>query len=917
MSNFGPYFDSPDRLQDEGNRISITLEKTGNNGSISWTIPSNVNSDALLPEIYDGILILIDTKPITAVPINGTFYQSDNSVDLDKHVGDSIDGALVVGSLYNDKTTNKLIITDLQEKTNYYVAGFAVDNVRNYHKGVFSYVLPFEVTKKSDDTAGYQIVKLGVLDTDNPNIKNPEKFEIYIDDQTYKFTIDPVTTYRELVEQINLKLAQLNNVFVGPEPMNTNGYFIDNDLYMWDGHKAIKQECLFSDSSDQVQPGTLWANDGLKQWNGKWNQLPLYTYNKPIDQVSCNDVWFDGKIAYKWDDYNWKKFKTYVTETDPSLCTKAKCGTVWYDKTNFYKFDKQWEKLDVFTSEINPLNYLNGYYWFNNDRLYQLIEKEWVTVRVSISNYPPTDEQNIWYKPNENKLYEFSSAWGPLNINVINTNFDVTIPGEWYWYNGTLNKWDEVNEKWVVVKKVVTDTTDPSKSKVRTNDFWFNETLKQWDGSQWVDYDDYIKCDHVPSIDDYWFNGYDYFKNINGWTKLDVNRLSYDFSIITAGKYWYNTKTSILYVWNGINWVSLFCSKSSLVPAIDSYWYDLTNLHRWNGKQWEITHKKAHCELVNGDIKITSGILGSKSKIHILELSDNTTTLFGHTSPIGKYERVMVGTDHVTEVPMYKQLGVGTDGSLDERRDLIHSMLLSLGYPAIQIELDKSQLELCVDLALRSFRKLSSSAYDRSIFFLDLQPGVQSYFLTDGTVGLNKIVDIQAVYRRNSSFMSSSAGNNIYSQQFLQWLYTPTAKMDLTSYHIIANYIETMNILFSARIVFRFYEKQRRLDIYQNIGIDERVIVDCTVERTEQDLITDRMTSKWIMNWALAEAYQMLANVRGKYGSIPGAGGSVSLNAGDCQARADALFEMCNQEIFDYTANEAEMIGLESTIVFG
>ena len=77
------------------------------------------------------------------------------------------------------------------------------------------------------------------------------------------------------------------------------------------------------------------------------------------------------------------------------------------------------------------------------------------------------------------------------------------------------------------------------------------------------------------------------------------------------------------------------------------------------------------------------------------------------------------------------------------------------------------------------------------------------------------------------------------------------------------------------------------------------------------------MTSKWIMNWALAEAYQMLANVRGKYGSVPGAGGSVSLNAGDCQARADALFEMCNQEIFDYTANEAEMIGLESTIVFG
>ena len=916
MSNFGPYFDSPDRLQDEGNRISITLEKTGNNGSIKWTIPSNINSDAFLPEIYDGILILLDTKPINATPINGTFYESDNTVDSNKHVGDIIDEALVIGAFYNDKKTKELVITDLQDKVNYYVAGYAVDNTRSYHKGVFSYPLPLITTPKTNDTSGYHVVKLGVLPTDDPKLTKTEKFEAYIDDTTYKFDVEPVSTYQDLIDQLNLKFAQLSNAFVGPEPMNTNGYFIDKDLYLWDGHKAVKQECLFNENPNQVANGTFWINNGLQKWDDKWVAQHTYEYSKPLDQISCNDVWFDGKIAYKWDDYNWKKYKTHLGETDPSLCSLPKCGTVWYNKTNFYKFDKQWLKLDVFTSNSNPLNYLNGYYWFNGSKVFQLIEKKWVEVDVAVSATQPNTRTKIWYNTTDNKLYEYTLMWGPINVNIITFTHDVTVPGEWYWYSDVLNKWDEVNEKWVVVKKIITDTTDPNKSKIKTNDFWFNGTLHQWDGSQWDVYPEYLKCDKTPSIDDYWYNGHDYFINNNGWTKLDTVRLTYDFSVITTGQYWYNTKTSTLYMWNGLNWVSLYCSKSSLVPQNGALWYDLNTMYQWNGS-WLPINKKAHCELVDGNIKISSGVLGSKSKLHILEVSENVPTLFSRTSPVGRYERIVIGTDHISEVPMYKQLGVGTDGSLDERRDLIHNMLLSLGYPSIQIELDKSQLELCVELALRSFRKLSASAYDRSIFFLDLIPGQQSYLLTDGTVGLNKIVDIQAIYRRNSSFMSSSAGNNIYSQQFLQWLYTPSAKMDLTSYHIISNYIETMNIMFSARIVFRFYEKQRRLDIYQNIGIDERVIVDCTVERTEQDLITDRMASKWIMNWALAEAYQMLANVRGKYSNVPGAGGSVSLNASDMQARADALFELCNQEIFDYTSSEAEMIGLESTIVFG
>ena len=40
---------------------------------------------------------------------------------------------------------------------------------------------------------------------------------------------------------------------------------------------------------------------------------------------------------------------------------------------------------------------------------------------------------------------------------------------------------------------------------------------------------------------------------------------------------------------------------------------------------------------------------------------------------------------------------------------------------------------------------------------------------------------------------------------------------------------------------------------------------------SEQDLLTDRFTSRWIERWALAESRMMLAEIRGKYATLPGA----------------------------------------------
>jgi hypothetical protein len=77
------------------------------------------------------------------------------------------------------------------------------------------------------------------------------------------------------------------------------------------------------------------------------------------------------------------------------------------------------------------------------------------------------------------------------------------------------------------------------------------------------------------------------------------------------------------------------------------------------------------------------------------------------------------------------------------------------------------------------------------------------------------------------------------------------------------------------------------------------------------------MTKPWVEKWALAESMYMLAQIRGKYSSLPGAGGGISLNASDLYQQAMDLKNTLLQEIDDFIANDPESLGIGSTFIIG
>jgi hypothetical protein len=274
------------------------------------------------------------------------------------------------------------------------------------------------------------------------------------------------------------------------------------------------------------------------------------------------------------------------------------------------------------------------------------------------------------------------------------------------------------------------------------------------------------------------------------------------------------------------------------------------------------------------------------------------------------------GIDGLDRTPAYDVEGVGNDGSPDERRELADSIRAQLGYPVIEVELTPYQMDEAIQGALESLRKRSEIAYKRGWFFLDIQPGAQSYRMTNKKAGFNKIVSVNTAHRFTSAFLSSAHGAGVYGQIVLQHLYN-MGTYDLTSFHLVAQYIEQMEHLFATRLTFNWNESTRVLHLHQSFVRHERILLDCAVERTEQELLKDRWCKTWIEKYALSQARYMLAEIRGKYASLPGAGGGVSLNAAELITRADQDMADLYQQLDDFVASQVEDWGMGTTFVIG
>jgi hypothetical protein len=248
--------------------------------------------------------------------------------------------------------------------------------------------------------------------------------------------------------------------------------------------------------------------------------------------------------------------------------------------------------------------------------------------------------------------------------------------------------------------------------------------------------------------------------------------------------------------------------------------------------------------------------------------------------------------------PMYEKQDVGivTNSARAAMKDVLKSQL---GWPIVCVELNEKHFDIAINNALQEIRRRTDSAYFKQYFFCRIHYLQDVYYMNDPAVGTNKIVDILKIHRLNMLGLVNFAPDNIYAQQFLNQFYAPGVGYDLVSIHLIHSLSNVYSLLFAGDIAYNWRESTRELHIYKRFAREEKVLIEASCEKTEDEILTDRWLEQWVRQWALADCMIMLGRIRGKYSNLPGPGGGLQLNADSLISEGNQLQEDCRRQVAD------------------
>lgn len=971
MSN-SAYRDGPNQIKYEAQQISLTFVKeTPDTGLISWNIPAPVFGCDKDARAYNGIVITASRSPVKQgdKPVNGTFYSADATVSTQLHAGDVIGDATVVGAFYDDDYTTSLTVSDIEPLTAYYFSAYAVTAQGIYdNAGAHAYSLPLGKENEYKDFPGYQEVRVlgpankrvnirnyrelepgSMLGQTSTNLASASEYVVTICSDTMGDNIQlPITgayvqTWDSLVAELNKQIALATNPIMSAIAPNTGSLFLDvpnESLYSWSGQVYNEQDLIVSDS-DPSNPtvGSWWhdtTSEKLYRFDGTWSEVATIAYDKPYSHIVAGDYWAntaDG-FAAEWEGSTWCKRGLYTSITDPSLAVTLPGGSFWFNEDDGYMYEwdttgKCWKQIPVIYSEEDPSNLLPGQLWYDYsaNTLYRLTDTyTWqeVPARVNeIAAKTPADGA-IWINPktDEVKQYNFATKeW--VKVNAIHWDSDPldrkSCDKWWSVSTDKLYVWDFLSTTWVEVVSFVQSTIDPSAAPVLpANSIWLSpEGSKLWDGMQWIE-QAVVVLPHDPRAPvngDVVTNGTIFWQyQATAWVELDV-LVADGLPVIANGVYWYNPTSLALQVKVSAGWNAASYVTRPQIPETGSQYFNTATMQmmEWKNGQYVPAELPVHF-LIN---ELNNFMLVSKTRGSASYAKVSFDQLFKeHIKPLFFGFESVGGTDGISPQPSYKTQGIGTDGSVDERREYANYVLSQLGYPKVQVELSKRQVDEAIDDALEVLRMRTSAAYTRRYMALDVYPDQQTYEFSNRSQGLDRVVRVTKIHRTRYGRIGAYSYEDTFGSAMIQQLYY-AGSFDLLSYHLLSSYNELINHVFANDITFSWNEYTRTLQLNQVIRNKERVLVEVELERTEQELLLDRNLRSWLKKYVLGKSMLTLARIRGKFGSLPGAGGGIALNGNDLATEGATMIEECLADIDNMIISGLDQYGSSSLIVMG
>ena len=234
-----------------------------------------------------------------------------------------------------------------------------------------------------------------------------------------------------------------------------------------------------------------------------------------------------------------------------------------------------------------------------------------------------------------------------------------------------------------------------------------------------------------------------------------------------------------------------------------------------------------------------------------------------------------------------------------KRQGLIEDIKTILGDGMVDVELDPKHYEQGIDLAVDKFRQKSSNSTEEAYIFLEFQPDVNEYTLS------SEVIEVRDIFRRSVAGSNSSIDLDPFELAYTNLYFLQGGRIGgLLTWDAFAQYQEVVRRLFGGHINFKYNPNNNKLTIMRRPRANENVLIRCYMEKLVDTLITDRYSRSWIRDYSLAQCKMMLGEARSKFGALPGAQGSVSLNGDTLKNEAQASIEKLERDIETYGTGE-------------
>lgn len=245
------------------------------------------------------------------------------------------------------------------------------------------------------------------------------------------------------------------------------------------------------------------------------------------------------------------------------------------------------------------------------------------------------------------------------------------------------------------------------------------------------------------------------------------------------------------------------------------------------------------------------------------------------------------------------------------REELIEELEIRLGGGLVDVELDPKHYDLAVTMAIRRYRQRSSNALEESFVFLKITTDQPVYTLP------REIQEVRAVYRANMGAAGNGGAavdpfgaafvNNIYMVQNPSGM-PGGSTGTLALYDFAMQYQELVGRMFGRDLQYTWNAATKKISFHRRFRGEEEVALHCYLTQPEEVLLSDSYARPWVQDYALALCKLMLGEGRGKWSSMAGPQGGISLNGDALKTEAQAEMERLDKELKD---------GVDSAIGYG